>query len=177
MSVELRAPIVPRMWRGYDDAGLPEGAYIGNTVSLGDVSGGTNSILFEFKRDSEAVSGRYYNLEQLNIFTTNTLTQLAFLQIRNFEQLGPFQIGQRDWTMLLSSSPNSVSSMSFADTFPGLFLGQVSRVANIGSLLEIGVNNVNGVLVAATVQGYVWGARSNLAEGGLRRPVESLYGR
>lgn len=179
MSVAIVTPIVPRMWRGYDDPGLPESTYIAYAVSLGDGSGGTNSIEFLFKDEGIPASGRFYNIEQINVFTTQIVTAAAHLQIRNFEQLGPFLIGAREFRFEIQPSSNSVSCINFNEGFPPLplFLGQSSRFIGTNSLVEVGTDNTAVVILSANIQGFVWGPRSIMAEGGLRRPLDALYGR
>lgn len=178
MSVSSIVPIQPRMWRGYDDPGLPVGAYIAHAVTLGDMSGGTNILEFSFKLAGEPISGRFYNIEQLNAFITQDISQDGSLQALNFERVATFMVGQRVWRLPMAG--DGVTSASFftygaSVEFP-LFLGQTSRVVAEGSSVRMVTDNVNVQAYSGLIQGFIWEPRSVMAEGGLRRPLDSIYG-
>lgn len=178
MSVIFDAPIVPRMWRGYDDPGLPVGMYIAHFAIIGDGTGGTMQINFPFKEEDAPASGRFYNIEQISAFiTVAQATPLAgFIRIVSFEALGPFIIGDRQYRFDFQTSlPASSAGFGFPPL--PLFLGQTSRLANLFSHLQIGCANINLSALGVDIQGYIWEARSILSEGGLRRPADALHGR
>jgi len=179
MSVAATGGIIPRMWRGYDDPGLPVGAYIGNNVLIGDVTGGLNQIDFIFKREFAPADGRFYNIEQLNVFHTIATFVNGGLEVRNFETLGPFLIGAREWRFDLLDNGNANATISsYVAGIPlPLFIGQTSRLQSLDSVVSFTVPNINVVVHSVTIQGYIWEPRSILAPGGLRRPLDSLYGR
>jgi len=177
MSVIATVQIAPRMWRGYDDPGLPVGAYIAHAVTLGDMSGGNNQLTFQFKAAGAPVSGRFFNVEQINAFTTQNLGSDASFQAINFERVATFMVGQRVWRMQLEG--DGITSASFSQygrniPFP-LFLGQGSSV--VGEVTEVRMitTNTNVVAFSGLIQGYIWEPRSVMAPGGLRRPIEALY--
>jgi len=57
-----------------------------------------------------------------------------------------------------------------------LFLGSVAPVASLAATIEVGADNIDATSFTVTIQGYIWEPRSIQAPGGLRRPVDSLYG-
>lgn len=180
MSVLFRTPYSPRAWRGYDDPGLPVGMYIAYGVVLGDASGGRQEVEIEFKRANAAVSGNHYNIEQMNVFVAGTVTTLDLkIQAINFERLQNFMIGERIWRYDLSSDGSAaVAGSNQAISFPlPKFLGQGSIVPGEASTFTCSVNNVLSNLLSVAVQGYIWEPRSMMAPGGLRRPIDGLYGR
>jgi len=179
MSVTTSTGVFPRMWRGYDDPGLPVGAWIAHAVSVGNATGGINQCEFLFKAEDTPVTGRFYSLEQADAFLTAETLQAGFLTLDNFEQLGPFIIATRQWRFEFQTNANGVAAIHFNEGFPELplFLGQTPRIASFDAAMRIGATNVNIVVLSAVVQGFIWEPRSIMAEGGLRRPTDSVYGR
>jgi len=178
MTVSISESIHPRPWRGYDDPGLPVGMYFAQSAVTGDASGGDMIVFFDFKGEGEPVSGRFYNLEQINIFHSDITQQTGHMVANNFETLGPVGLVNRQWRFLLQDNANGVSAVNAAQSerLP-LFLGSVAPVASLAATLEVGVDNIDLTSLVVTIQGYIWEPRSIQAEGGLRRPIDSLYGR
>jgi len=167
-----------RPWRGYDDPGLPVGMWFAQNAVTGDGSGGSMAVLFEFKSEAEPVSGRFFNLEQLTAHSSNIINVACSLQLTNFETLGPVGLVNRNWRFEVQDNSNGVAAMnSFTQVPLPLFMGSVAPVASLAAQLAVSKINVNITSFVVTVQGYIWEPRSIQAEGGLRRPVDSLYGR
>lgn len=151
--------------------------YFAQTAITGDASGGDQLILFEFKGENEPVSGRFFNIEQINVFHTATATHRGHLVINNFETLGPVGLVNRQYVFELENNVNGVAAMNERIYFPlPHFLGSVAPVASLAADFEVGVDNIDLSSLVATIQGYIWEPRSIQAPGGLRRPVDSLYG-
>jgi len=177
MTVSVANAISIRPWRGYDDPGLPVGMYFAQNAVTGDASGGDMLILFEFKGEGNPVSGRFFNVEQINIFHSASASKDGHIVANNWETIGPVGLVNRQWHFTLETNANDVSAMNHDQYFPlPLFLGSVAPVASLAADLEIGINNVDLTSLVASIQGYIWEPRSIQAEGGLRRPVDSLYG-
>jgi len=177
VTVSFIESIHIRPWRGYDDPGLPVGMWFAQGAVTGDASGGDMIVFFQFKGEGEAVSGRFFNLEQFNIFHSAIATKDAHMVINNFETLGPVGLVNRQFRMRLQDNDNGVSAMDNAYYLPlPIFLGSVAPVASLSADLEFGIDNVDLTSFVATAQGYIWEPRSIQAPGGLRRPVDSLYG-
>lgn len=147
-----------------------------NSVT-GDVSGGNMTNIFIFKGEGDPVSGRFFNLEQINIFHSATSLIPGSVLLNNFEELGPVGLINRQWRFELEENDNGVAAMNSQVYLPlPLFMGAAAPVASLSAQMEVAIDNVNLTSFVATVQGYIWEARSVQAEGGLRRPVDSLYG-
>lgn len=178
MSVIADSAIVPRMWRGFDDPSYPVGTYISNFVIIGDATGGNMQIQFPFKIEGAPATGLLYNIEQISAFVSvNTgIPFEAFIRILAFEALGPFIIGDRSYRFDLQGGS---SVLSMGTNFPPmpLFLGASARLASSFSVVQIGTGNLNATILSIDIQGYVWEPRSILAEGGVKRPADNLYGR
>jgi len=178
MTVSANATIRNRSWRGYDDPGLPVGMYFGQTAVTGDATGGNMNVFFEFKGEGDPVNGRFYNLEQLNIFHSDTTAKTGFVVANNWETIGDVALVNRQWRYELEGNKNGVTAITNQTHFPlPLFLGSAAPVPALACSLQVGVDNIDVTSLIVTIQGYIWETRSIFAEGGLRRPVDSLYGR
>lgn len=178
MTVIFDAHVQQRTWRGYDDPGLPVGMYITQGSVLGDVSGGNQLVIHAFKGEAEPASGRFFNIEQIDVHFTSAVPTIIFLRAANWEISGPTGLINREWRALLQPNDNDVAAMMNDGAFPlPLFLGIVAPVSDLAVQLELGTDNADGITLFSTIQGYIWEARSVLSEGGLRRPIDSLYGR
>jgi len=148
-----------------------------NSVT-GDASGGDMLVLFEFKGEGNPVSGRFFNLEQLNVFSSDITSQSGHYVFNNFETLGPVGLVNRQYRFVLIDNANGFSALDGSEMvqFP-IFMGSAAPVASLSADLEVGVDNIDLSSLVVTAQGYIWEPRSIQAEGGLRRPMDSLYGR
>ena len=177
MTIAVSNAISIRPWRGYDDPGLPVGMYFAQNAVTGDASGGDMVILFEFKGEGEPVSGRFFNVEQINIFHSSGTSKSGHIQALNWETIGPVGLVNRHWRFELEPDLSGASAMTDQIYFPlPLFLGSVAPVASLAADLQVAIDNIDLTSLVATIQGYIWEPRSVQAEGGLRRPVDSLYG-
>lgn len=178
MSVVANESIRIRLWRGYDDPGLPVGMYFAQNAVTGNASGGNAVVIFIFKGEGDPISGRFFNIEQVNFFIGASVSStICSLTATNFETLGPVGLVNRQWRFEVEQNGNSVSPMNEQAGFPmPLFLGSAAPLASLATQVEFATNNIDITSFVATIQGYIWEARSIQAEGGLRRPVDSLYG-
>lgn len=178
MSVVGESSIVPRAWRGFDDPSYPVGMYVANFVVIGDVTGGNMTVIFPFKEDGIPASGRLYNIEQISVFTSLNIDPplQGFIRVLGFDSVGPFIIGERNYRFDILGGSSVISSGTNFPPMP-LFLGHTGRLEGTSSEIQIGTTNVVAVLLSADIQGYIWEPRSILAEGGLKRPADILYGR
>jgi len=177
VTISVSNAISIRPWRGYDDPGLPVGMYFAQNSVVGDASGGDSIIFFEFKGEGEPVSGRFFSLEQYNVFHSATASKSGHLVLNNWETIGPVGLVNRQYKWRLESNLNDVSALGELQYVPlPLFLGSVAPIASLAATLEFGTDNIDLSSLTVTIQGYIWEPRSVQAEGGLRRPVDSLYG-
>lgn len=179
MSVVGVGTIAPRMWRGYDDPGLPAGAYIASGFVLGDGSGGVVEVTFPFKPAGQASSARFYNIEQLSALYTITAQGVrGYIRSVGFEDIATISSPEQQFAYAMPTSlPAAIAAADIQQQLP-IFLGQSVRFFAGNSRVDIGTANAGIVtILTVTMQGYVWDTRSIMAPGGLRRPVEGLYGR
>lgn len=176
MTVLTNVHVNRRAWRGYDEPGLPVGIYIAQGLVTGDATGGDMRLLFGFKEEGDAASGRFYNLEQVDLHTSNTSAANMDMRAENFDFVGAAGLINRQWAARTRNT-GIVTALSTDTQFPlPLFLGLAAPVASLVSQIIIQTPNVDGVAFHATIQGFIWEPRSILAEGGLRRPLDSIFG-
>jgi len=177
MTVSATDSIRIRPWRGYDDPGLPVGMYVAQGAVTGDASGGDMNVFFVFKQEAEPVSGRFFNVEQINVFHTDTTFKFGHIIATNWEAVSAVGLINRQWRFELETNANAFTALNDQIYFPlPLFLGQVAPVRDLQADIAFGVDNVDLTSLVCSIQGYIWEPRSVQAEGGLRRPVDSLYG-
>lgn len=176
MTATFNASIRQRVWRGYDDPGLPTGMYFGQGAVTGDASGGQMRVIFEF-RDAGSRSGRFFNIEQLDAQHTDAVNKNFHVGAVNWERVGDSGLLNRQWRGRVVTNSNGLATTFNTEQVPlPLFLGQTTVVTELASTINVTVDNVDLSSWGVTIQGYIWGPRSTLSEGGLRRPIDSLYG-
>lgn len=177
MSVVTNVHVEQRPWRGYDDPGLPVGMYIAQGIVTGNGTGGAMTNIFGFKDEGDAASGRYYNIEEVEVQQSNTSTRDAAMKAVNWDSVASAGLLNREWSYQLQSNSGGVAAMVTRSQLPlPIFLGLAAPVRDLAAQIEISCDNVDLTTLVAVIQGYIWEARSVLAEGGLRRPIDSLYG-
>lgn len=136
------------------------------------------NVFIQFKAEGDAINGRLYNIEQVNVFHSNTALKTGSIGVNNFETLGPVGLVNQQYRYTLRDNSDGVSAMDQSDMyFPlPLFLGASAPVPSLSAAVQFGVNNIDLTQLTVTIQGYIWEPRSLLAAGGLRRPTDSLYG-
>lgn len=175
MSVVADFPVIQRPWKGYADPGLPVGMWIAQGSILGDASGTAMSIIFVFKGEGEPLGGRYYNIEQLEVHTTDDVRNDGGLQIVNFDIVGSTGLITRTISLRLKGDDVTLSALEPGFMKFPIFLGR-PQLVDLEAQVLIRTANDDGETFFATAQGYIWEPRSLLVDGGLRRPVDSLYG-
>lgn len=176
MTVIQPVHVLQRTWRGYDDPGLPVGMWFSQGAVLGDASGGQANLQMEF-RDAANRSARFFSLEQIEVHHTTSSGRSCAMIATNWEQVSEFGLINRQWKIAITSNSNGVAALDNTVTLPlPIFLGITTPVSELPSILTINCANTDGETFFSTVQGYIWEPRSVLAEGGLRRPADSLYG-
>jgi len=177
MTVTFNAAPSQRPWRGYDDPGLPVGMYFGQGIVTGDASAGSMRVSFGFKEEGDPISGRFFNIEQINVVQSSGTTRRGFYAADNWETLGPVGLLNRNWKFQVTANLNGVAALDETGYFPlPLFLGSPTPVVDLNCAFIVGMDNIDLTTMRVLVQGYIWEARSIMAQGGLRRPVDSLYG-
>jgi len=176
MTISTLFTITQRVWRGWRDPGLPVGAYIAATTVQGDASGGRQLVIFQYALEGDPVSGRYYNIEQLTSHISTFTAINGGLTATNWESVGPTGLADRVWALRYETDDVNLAALAERQPQVPVFLGTPQPVPALASQVSIGIPNVLNRVLFAQIQGYIWEARSVNVDGGLRRPVESLYG-
>jgi len=174
-GVSFRVDVRP--YSGYDSPGLPIAAWISQGGTVGDASGGVINMDFLFQRDDDAQVSELFNLEQISVDTTSATSRDFTIQTLNMDNLAPNRpASTQKWksnSQFGSGLSNSAFDLDNANILP-LWLGAPNRgEGDVG--LRIFWPNIDLLLFAVTLQGYMWGPRSVLAPGGPQRPVGGLF--
>jgi len=178
MSVVTLTIPVQRPWRGYDDPGLPVGMWVSQGVVTGDASAGQMAITTVFRPEGARVSGRFFNVEQVEAQISPSNSNGVFFFLADMDTVGDTVMVDRQWGGILAS--NSSVGILRHERLPPLpwFLGAPRRdTGSFSSQFQVGTPNVDLSTWLVTLQGYIWEPRSMMAQGGLRRPIDSLYSR
>jgi len=175
MSVVTEFPVLQRPWKGYADRSLPVGMWIAQGTQLGDATGGTQAVLFIFKAEGQPLGARFYNVEQIEVHATVAVSSDAEMSIQNMDVIGSTGLVTRRYHLdLITDSVTNIALRPPGGWLP-IFLGR-PQLVGISSELAFSAPNTLNETFFATAQGYIWEPRSLLNDGGLRRPVDSLYG-
>lgn len=175
MTVGISVTITQRVWRGWADPGLPVGVWLGQASVVGDASGGSAFVNFDFAFEGGTVSGRFYNLEQLTTHHNDDAAAGGSLAALNWDGSDTDRI----WSISYVNDGISNAGMASAGFAPGgmpIFLGVPRGNTVFSTSILVQIPNVLNRTLFATVQGYIWEPRSITVNGGLRRPAEALYG-
>ncbi len=177
MSVVATSPVAYRRSSGYADPRYPEGHWLGSVTVSGDASGGTITASIVFSEAIAQLDSRIYSLEQFTAFSsTESSTRAASFFTDNLGLDGPAALTNRFTGTISPHVTPDTTSLSPRDmTNLPLFLGSM-RVRSI--LTRLGMSLVNpgvGEDYRLEAQGYWWGARSVLVDGGPQRPPTGLY--
>lgn len=176
MSVTEEVRIRNRPWRGYDDPGLPVGMWYAWVGVTGDASGGDRILRFEFEEEASPLTGRHYNIEQLETHQETAFTRTAAMFLLGCSQFIDGALQNRQYSLLIAANDNGDSALASGSMLPRpIFLGQRDDDA-AAMAVQLHLANDDGSAFFARIEGYVWEARSVQAAGGLRRPVDALYG-
>lgn len=176
MTVVGQQPAKQRLWRGYDDPGLPIGSWVAWIQATGDATGGDAFMQIIIEPEAQSVTGRYFNLEGLELFAETNTTTDAEITIIGFSELTDGAFANRRWTVNLESNSFGNAAMEIRELLPRpIFLGK-KELGDSASVVQAVIDNTDGRVSILRAEGYIWDARSNQARGGARRPVDALYG-
>lgn len=177
MTVLGELSVTYRRYSGYAAPALPEGYWLGVVTVVGDASGGALVLTHLFSLGSPKLNSRIFSLDQYSIFSLNEAANRGVaISTLNMGIDGPSAIINR-WDLTLDA--NGASTTSSPDTnaqnvlpmflgamrFPSIQLRLTATMANPGA----------GVTYQFEAQGYWWGPRAVLVDGGPQRPATGLY--
>lgn len=178
MSVFTTFRLDIRPFSGYADPSLPIAAWVAQGDTVGDASGGTITLEFRIHIDTDPVTSEFYNLEQIQFDASSESIRDVMLQTRNMDSFTPERtLFDQRWqfeTIGVGGVSFSALPLDRANMLP-LWLGAPNKNEGDAGIRLVTTNGGVGVQYLATLQGYLWGPRSVLAEGGPRRPVGGLF--
>lgn len=175
MAVVFSETVAYRRFNGYSDPRMPEGMWFAVGGGAGDATGGLFSIQLIFSLTTQPqLSSRLFSLEQFYIDKTDATIVDWRLRTENMD--GPPNFAMRNTFRIRTTNAGTISSNldPVSTTMLPLFLGS-QRIAGILAHLAISGTNVNLAVREFGAQGYWWGPRSVLADGGPSRPASGLY--
>lgn len=179
MSVAFSFRVDYRPYSGYRDPSLPIGAWTSQAGAVGNASGGIITLDFLFQRDGDPLVTELFNLEQLAVDTSSEAVREFIMTTISMDNLSPSRLASPQiWHFQTNGAPGlgqSAVSLETGTMLP-LWFGPPNREEG-DSGIRLQTQNVDLVFYAITFQGYIWGPRSILAEGGPRRPVGGLFGK
>jgi len=166
-----------RPYSGFDDPGLPVASWVAQGGVAGDASGGSVFMSFLFQRDDDAQISEMFNLEQISFDMSTITSREVALQTFNMDSLGGNRaLSPQIWRFRTEGVAGpSISALDFESNLLPIWMGSPTR-AEGDSGVRLTIVNVDLLLYAAVLQGYMWGPRSVLARGGPRRPPGGLFG-
>lgn len=175
MSIVVGANVIIRPFSGFRDPSLPTGYWVGNGTVTGDGSGGTMAVDLRFQFTDGPRMSSFFSLEQFYVTSTDNVAQNVRLSTFNMDRLSPSLLPNPRWSVpLLPTDVNIDNASSEVNGRLGIFLGSPSN-AEVTSIIQAIANEVSATLLTLGAQGYVWGPRAILTEGGLQRPAQGLY--
>lgn len=175
MSVSEIQQVSTRLYSGYLDPRYPMGTWFGNFAVTGNATGGTLTIHHQFMAfDQPAVASILYSLEQLSILSTASGTQQYRVRTFNMDR-HPAGALSNAFRVQSRADQSGGSSLDTSELLPvPLFLGAPAMQGTTASI-ALTTANVDVIVITMSVQGYFWGSRSILVDGGLQRPPFGLY--
>lgn len=173
MTVANTEPIFFRRFNGHVDPALPEGWWFGSVSVTGDGTGGIASLSLALAPVSDALNSRIFSLEQLSVSSTATAGANVRFQGTNLVGPGPVNLDMFFGAAMVVSDASVISAEAL-NALP-LFLGSAADRAQQASYSAV-LPNSDMVVFDFEAQGYWWGPRSVLVDGGPQRPLRSVYG-
>lgn len=181
MSVTITQGIFLRPWSGFSEPQFPVGIWWVFVTLLGDASGGSRSLVVEFKPANAQGVPRLYNLEQIQVSDTDRVTKDGDLIFNGWDILpGEDSAGgapqSPGMSLRLVASPIAGANLDgrFLAPLPLLLGLPTAFLAN--TAVQIRFANVDADSIRTKLHGYYWDARSFQVTGGPQRPPGGLWG-
>jgi len=177
MSVVEQIDVRYRRFSGYLDPRYPEGHWFARASVTGDGSGGFATLSLVFAGATLATrNSRIYSLEQMSVSSTETTERVNLFTAAN---MGTTQFAQNNEMAVRSldlafNTPVAQAVEIGQLSFLPLFLGS-QRFVGTTTSIDMLMTNVNAIVYNFEAQGYWWGPRSVLVDGGPQRPPSGLY--
>ncbi len=175
MSVGTQILVSTRRYWGYQDPRYPLGTWQAVLEATGDASGGSIFIDHMFAVvTSSALGSVIWSVEQIALQSTDATPRNFQLHCINMG--GPPGAGlDNQFALITAVDGTGGTSYDMTDNIPlPMFLGSQTQ-AGTTALFGIVGTNIDLQIVHFESQGYFWGARSVLVDGGPQRPPTGLY--
>jgi len=177
VAVTTDFDVFVRPYSGYEDPSFPIATYIASGTEVGNGTGGTMVLRYLFQRAVAQDISELYNIEQFAIHVDENMDIGANIETLNMDHLGgPILALIQRWNLLLDFAGVGMGCATSIQSQNGLpkWLGRPQTGVDAGVQIEF----VNTLLVnyTATLQGYIWGPRAVLAQGGPQRPPFGYFG-
>jgi len=178
MSVIAQIVVESRRYSGWIDPRYPIGYWQAALNVTGDATGGLLGIDLVFQGPvPPALNSQMYSVERLDATTADGVSRAVSIEAVNMA--GPANQGflQR-YAFNLDRSTGLGRASLRADQLDLLpwFLGS-QRTPGITASLSLVAENIDTIVYTFEAEGYRWGARSVLVDGGPQRPPTGPYGR
>ncbi len=170
MSVIGETDIEYRKFSGFDEPQWPSGYWVGQGAVTGDATGGDMTMQITFNPVTALFNSQYYSLEQMFVNQVSQNSDIMGMLMANFDR------GSALYHLSLVGTQSAQGNLELGDALNmrGLFLGQ-QRSPNSAQSISLTLDNVDGIVLTAKLEGYVWSARSTSVPGGPQRPPTGLY--
>lgn len=176
MAVVQSDIVAYRRFSGYLDPRWPLGYWVGSSTGSGDASGGNITIELVFALASQAsLSSIMFSLERVGLASSDAASREFRLSVQNMGQDGQaallYETALATITGAVTRSPLDARRTASLPWFLGS-----QRIQGIQAEVQVDAGNPGvGVDFRFEAQGYYWGARSVLVDGGPQRPPTGLY--
>jgi hypothetical protein len=157
---------------------LPTGTWYSQGSVTGNATGGGMSILFNFAYIGER-NANLYSLEKIQGSVSAAAPATAMVAVENMGEEFDITDTFQSYGVLFSDNGSSVTPRMSLDgrslAFLPLFMGAKQTLAATARI-RVESANTDGVALATRLEGYIWSARSVLADGGPQRPTGGRYG-
>jgi len=174
MAVITVVDIESRKFSGYEEPELPSGHWIGEGASVGDATGGDNSLQINFTPAGNLRNSQYYSLEEMMLLHGDTSTLFVQMLIANLDTGFSSLTGLNHTIPIVGNEGAQGGALTPVGRLIKLFLGQ-QTTPNSQSGITYTVDNTNAVALTVRIGGYIWSARSTSRSGGPQRPTNGLY--
>jgi len=176
MSIVAQIVVESRRYSGWIDPRYPIGYWQAALALTGDATGGVIGIDLVFQDALSArLNSQMYSVERFMARTSDGVTRTAQLQAVNMG--GPSNEGfSHEYALFLTPYTGFGGASLRGETMPTLpwFLGS-QRTPGITASLSFVSDNTDTIIFKFEAEGYRWGARSVLVDGGPQRPPTGPY--
>jgi len=176
MAIVGQIVVESRRYSGWVDPRYPIGYWQAALALTGDASGGSLGIDLVFQlATSPGLNSQLYSVERFGITIGDDSNRVVRLAAVNMS--GPSNEGFSHEYAIDTNTFTNITGVAVRGgelTMLPWFLGS-QRIAGTTASLSLGTQNKDAVVFKLEAEGYRWGARSVLVDGGPQRPPTGPY--